>query len=84
MSVVCVYCMDARRLTSEPFHNTTHPPNSWTTLLIASFSVLQLLLIFQINVRLGISNFLFALGDDALASFVVGIQFLPLCTAYLK
>ena len=45
---------------------------------------MQLLLIFGINTRLGISNFLFALGDDALASFVVGIQFLPLCVVYLK
>lgn len=56
----------------------------WTTLLTAFFSGLQLLLIFQINVRFGISNFVFALGDEALASFVVGIQFLPLCVAYLK
>lgn len=66
---------------SKPTHKTQH---RWTTLLTAFFSILQLLLIFQINVRLGVSNFLFALGDEALSSFVIGIQFLPLCTAYLK
>lgn len=57
----------------------------WTTLLTALFSVLQLLLIFQINTRyLHISNFLFALGDDVMSAFIIGIQFLPLCVQYLK
>lgn len=68
------------------FATRSHTYNTyrWTTLLTAFFSVCQLLLIFQVNAALGISNFVFALGDDALASFVVGIQFLPLCVVYLK
>mmetsp|Transcript_22777 Transcript_22777/g.34518 ORF Transcript_22777/g.34518 Transcript_22777/m.34518 type:complete len:552 (+) Transcript_22777:68-1723(+) len=46
-----------------------------TTLLNAIFSFLQILLIFDIT--FGLSYFWFSLGDDALAEFVGGIQFLP-------
>ena len=46
-----------------------------TTTLCAIFSVLQILLIKGIT--FGISNYAFALGDEALADFVIGIQFLP-------
>mmetsp|Transcript_20105 Transcript_20105/g.30230 ORF Transcript_20105/g.30230 Transcript_20105/m.30230 type:complete len:551 (-) Transcript_20105:4577-6229(-) len=46
-----------------------------TTLLNAVFSALQILLIFDIT--FGLSYFWFSLGDDALAEFVGGIQFLP-------
>jgi len=44
-------------------------------LLNACFSALQLLLIR--GRTLGLSPFLFALGDEAFAEFLVGIQFLP-------
>jgi len=46
-----------------------------TTMLNAVFSLLQVLLIFGIT--FGLSNFLFALGDEAFADFIQGIQFLP-------
>lgn len=45
-----------------------------TTLLGAIFSFLQVLLIRGIT--FGLSNFWFALGDDAFAEFIQGIQFL--------
>ena len=42
----------------------------------AILTALQLLLIEDIPSSLGLSNFWFALGDDAAAEFVNGIQFL--------
>jgi hypothetical protein len=46
-----------------------------TTILNGFFSFLQVLLIKGIT--FGLSPFLFALGDDAFAEFIAGIQFLP-------
>ena len=46
-----------------------------TTMLNGLFSALQVLLIYGIT--LGLSPFLFTLGDDAFAEFIAGIQFLP-------
>ena len=46
-----------------------------TTLLNGFFSMLQVLLI--LGITFGLSSFLFALGDDAFAEFIQGIQFLP-------
>lgn len=46
-----------------------------TTILNGVFSALQVLLI--LGMTFGLSNFLFALGDDAFAEFIQGIQFLP-------
>jgi len=46
-----------------------------TTLLNGVFSILQVLLI--MGITFGLSDFLFALGDDAFAEFIAGIQFLP-------
>jgi hypothetical protein len=46
-----------------------------TTLLNGLFSSLQILLIR--GRTFGLSPFLFALGDDAMADFIAGIQFLP-------
>ena len=45
------------------------------TLLGGIFSALQVLLLLEMT--FGISPFLFALGDDAFADFIAGIQFLP-------
>lgn len=56
----------------------------FSTCLLALLSVLQLLLIFQINQQLGISNFLFSLGDDVVSALILGLQFLPLCLVYMK
>ena len=47
----------------------------WCTLLGGVFSALQLLLLY--DKTFGVSPFLFALGDDAFADFIGGIQFLP-------
>ena len=46
-----------------------------TTLLNGVFSILQVLLI--MGITFGLSDFWFALGDDAFAEFIQGIQFLP-------
>lgn len=46
-----------------------------TTLLNGLFSVLQVLLI--MGITFGLSDFWFALGDDAFAEFIQGVQFLP-------
>jgi hypothetical protein len=46
-----------------------------TTSLCAFFSVMQILLIKDMT--FGLSPFTFALGDEALSEFIVGIQFLP-------
>ena len=46
-----------------------------TTLINLFFSVMQLSLI--ANITFGLSPFFFALGDDALSTFIDGIQFLP-------
>jgi len=52
-----------------------------TTILNGFFSALQILLI--TGQTFGLSPFLFALGDDVLADFISGIQFLvrPLISA---
>ena len=47
----------------------------WTTILNGFFSLLQVLLL--MGITLGLGNFWFALGDDAMAEFIQGIQFLP-------
>ena len=37
----------------------------------------QVLLIFGVNRRIGIPDFLFALGDEGMMEFIIGVQFLP-------
>jgi BT1 family len=34
--------------------------------------------------RFGIGDLAFALGDDALAEFVIAVQFLPVCQMYIS
>ncbi len=50
-----------------------------SALLAAAFSLLQLVLVFQVNSKyLHMSNYLFSLGDDIVSGyFIAGIQFLP-------
>jgi hypothetical protein len=56
-----------------------------TTMLITFFSCLQLVLIFQLNVKyLHMSNYFFSLGDDVIAAYINGIQFLPVCIMYMR
>lgn len=57
----------------------------WTVMLTAFFSLMQLVLIFQWNVKyLHLSNYLFSIGDDVISSYISGIQFLPLCIMYMR
>jgi hypothetical protein len=56
-----------------------------TVMLTAFFSLLQLILIFQYNVKyLHLSNYLFSMGDDVISAYISGIQFLPLCIMYMR
>jgi len=55
----------------------------WTTILPMIFSVMQLLLIFQINTRyLGISDYAFSMGDNVVTVLVAAILFLPVCILF--
>eukprot|EP01035_Chromulina_nebulosa_P019522 gene19522-25419_t len=57
----------------------------WSSSLIGFFSLLQILLIFQINIKyLHLSNYLFSMGDDVISAYISGIQFLPLCVMYMR
>jgi len=64
-------------------------PYSWrwvyiiSTSLTVFFSILQLCLVFRVNVKWGIPDLVFALGDDAAASFIQALQFLPAVTMYI-
>jgi hypothetical protein len=57
----------------------------WTVSLTTFFSLLQLVLIFQLNkTYLHLDNYLFSLGDDVISAYISGIQFLPLCIMYMR
>lgn len=57
----------------------------WTVMLTAFFSMMQLVLIFQLNQKyLHLSNYLFSIGDDVISAYISGIQFLPLCIMYMR
>lgn len=65
--------------------------SSWRAIYIGStvmtslFSIMQMMLIFQINTKyLHISNYFFSVGDDVLQQFISGIQFLPVCILYMR
>lgn len=54
----------------------------WTTILGTFFSLLQIILILNLNERMGIPNFYFALGDQAATSIISAIQFMPSCIMF--
>ena len=57
----------------------------WSCFLTAFFSLMQLVLIFQINQTvLHMGNYLFSMGDDVITAYISGIQFLPVCIMYMK
>ncbi len=57
----------------------------WTVMLTTFFSLMQLVLIFQLNKKyLHLNNYLFSLGDDVISAYISGIQFLPLCIMYMR
>jgi len=57
----------------------------WSACLTSFFSLLQLMLIFQINQKyLHLNNYLFSLGDDVITAYRSGIQFLPVAIMYMR
>ena len=56
----------------------------YSSFLTATFSLLQLVLIFQLNEKMHISNYFFSLGDDVISAYISGIQFLPVCIMYMS
>lgn len=56
-----------------------------TMCLTTFFSLLQIVLIFQWNIKyLHMSNYFFSLGDDVITAYIAGIQFLPVCIMYMR
>jgi hypothetical protein len=57
----------------------------WSTFLTSFFSLMQLVLIFQINKKyFHLNNYFFSLGDDVITAYISGIQFLPVCIMYMR
>lgn len=54
----------------------------YTTMLGSCFSLLQIILILQLNKVVGIPDFYFALGDTAAAAVISAIQFMPSCIMF--
>ena len=52
----------------------------WTTIVIVAFSFLQICLV--TGTTFGISDYMFAMGDTALQSFVQNVVFLPMCIMF--
>jgi len=55
----------------------------WCTTLASLIALGQLILVFGLNKRFGISDIFFSMGDDVLIEFVIAVQFLPMCIMYL-
>mmetsp|Transcript_53738 Transcript_53738/g.64823 ORF Transcript_53738/g.64823 Transcript_53738/m.64823 type:complete len:726 (-) Transcript_53738:318-2495(-) len=55
----------------------------WCTTLASGIALGQLILVFGLNKRIGISDIFFSMGDDVLVEFVIAVQFLPMCIMYL-
>lgn len=54
----------------------------YTTLLGFFFSLLQIVLVLQLNKAIGIPNFYFALGDIGATAIISAIQFMPSCIMF--
>lgn len=54
----------------------------YTTILGTVFSLLQIVLILQLNQSIGLPNFYFALGDTAATAVISAIQFMPSCIMF--
>jgi len=48
-----------------------------TTIIGGILSLLQLLIVYRVNVDIGINDFWFSLGDNVISAFVMGCQYLP-------
>mmetsp|Transcript_17451 Transcript_17451/g.38704 ORF Transcript_17451/g.38704 Transcript_17451/m.38704 type:complete len:584 (+) Transcript_17451:166-1917(+) len=64
--------------------------SSWRSIYVGTmclttfFSLMQLVLIFQLNTKIGVHNYFFSLGDDVITAYIAGIQFLPVCIMYMR
>lgn len=56
----------------------------YSVVLTTMFSLMQLVLVFQINVRYGVSNYFFSMGDDVIQAYISGIQTLPVSEGVLS
>lgn len=50
-----------------------------TTCLGVIFSLMQLLLVYGVNAKMGIPDVVFALGDTTIESFVAALHYMPKC-----
>jgi hypothetical protein len=67
------------------FHASWRSIYLWSSCLTSFFSLMQLILIFQINRSFfHLSNYFFSLGDDVITAYISGIQFLPVCIMYMR
>mmetsp|Transcript_27449 Transcript_27449/g.63717 ORF Transcript_27449/g.63717 Transcript_27449/m.63717 type:complete len:237 (+) Transcript_27449:3-713(+) len=55
----------------------------WCTTLASLIALGQIILVFGLNRKVGISDIWFSMGDDVLVEFVIAVQFLPMCIMYL-
>jgi len=55
-----------------------------TTAVVTIFSISHILLIVQVNQKMGIGDLAFALGDDVIAKLVLAVQFLPAAKMYVR
>ena len=56
----------------------------WSVIFTAFFSMMQMILVFQLNTYINVSNYVFSLGDDSINQLLQGIQFLPVCIMYMR
>ncbi|CAM9748257.1 unnamed protein product [Ascophyllum nodosum] len=68
------------------FHVSWRLIYACSVIVTTLFSILQLVLIFGLNRKIGFPDFwwVFALGDDVITQYIQGIQFLPVCIMYLR
>mmetsp|Transcript_18111 Transcript_18111/g.41245 ORF Transcript_18111/g.41245 Transcript_18111/m.41245 type:complete len:496 (+) Transcript_18111:1074-2561(+) len=55
----------------------------WCTTIAAIIAIAQIILVFGLNRKFGLSDIAFSMGDDILIEFVIAVQFLPMCIMYL-
>lgn len=67
----------------ERFENPWHHVYFVTGLVVALFSCLNVLLVWNVNEALGIPAFWFSVGDVAVIAFAKGFQYLPLAIMFV-
>jgi len=54
-----------------------------TTLLSGVFTFAQFALLFRLHKAWGLPAYVFAMGDDVILEFIIGVQFLPMCIMFV-